>query len=395
MAGSEKLFGKYPIKVLLIDDQVLYRDMISEMMKSEPDISFHFSEEPFKGFQMAREIEPTVILLDLVMPNVDGMTMVKYFKSHNRLSHVPLIVLSSREDADTKAEAFAAGVNDYLVKLPHKIELIARIRYHSAAYTNLLERNDAYEALVQSQKNLSRELQTAAEYIYALLPLPLTEGPIKTEWRFNPCTQLGGDAFGYHWIDDDHFAVYLLDVCGHGIGSALLSVTALNVLRTQTLPNADFRDPVQVLEQLNDVFAMEKHNNLYFTLWYGVYQKSTRTLSHASAGHPAALLYSNDQTVPRELLAKNLFIGGFKIDPFEKHSVTISSGDRLYIFSDGVYEVCKPNRELWGFKALKAHFSTFIHEGPDELDRLYRFLAGLAAGPTLQDDFSVVKLVFD
>ena len=91
-------------------------------------------------------------------------------------------------------------------------------------------------------------------------------------------------------IDDDHMAFYLLDVCGHGVGAALLSVTAINVLRSAALPNTDFRDPAAVLGALNDAFPMEKQNNMYFTIWYGVYQRATRNLRYASAGHPPALL---------------------------------------------------------------------------------------------------------
>jgi len=105
---------------------------------------------------------------------------------------------------------------------------------------------------------------------------------------------LGGDAFGYHWIDDDHFAMYLLDVCDHGVGSALLSVAALNVLKTQSLTDVDFREPDQVLTQLNQKFPMHQHNNLYFTIWYGVYNRRNRTIKHASGGHPPSFLLSAD-----------------------------------------------------------------------------------------------------
>ena len=102
----------------------------------------------------------------------------------------------------------------------------------------------------------------------------MRDGPVRVDWRFVPSTQLGGDSFGYHWIDGDHFAVYLLDVSGHGVGASLLSVSALNVLRSQSLHNTDFRDPAQVLERLNATFKMEQQDNRYFTIWYGVYSKS-------------------------------------------------------------------------------------------------------------------------
>src|SRR5205823_2247965 len=139
-----------------------------------------------------------------------------------------------------------------------KVELIARIRYHSRGYIALLERNEAYRKLAESQQLLAEEVAQAARYVESLLPRPLSEGPVRVDWRFIPSTWLGGDSFGYHWLDDDHFAVYLLDVSGHGVGASLLSVSAMNVLRSQALPNTDFRDPGQVLRGLSATFQMEK-----------------------------------------------------------------------------------------------------------------------------------------
>ena len=102
------------------------------------------------------------------------------------------------------------------------------------------ERTKALHALVEHRRHLADELAKAAAYVQSLLPKPQA-GPIHTDWVFVPSAALGGDAFGYHWLDDDHFALYLLDVCGHGIGAALHSVSVLNVLRAQTLPATDFQ----------------------------------------------------------------------------------------------------------------------------------------------------------
>ena len=149
-------------------------------------------------------------------------------------------MLSTKEEPIIKAQAFAIGANDYLVKLPDKLEMIARIRYHSKGYIAQLERNEAYRRLAESQKQLADEVAQAAKYVCSLLPEPIAKGPVRVDWRFVPSTQLGGDSFGYHWLDDDHFAVYLLDVSGHGVGASLLSVSAMNVLRSQSLPNYRF-----------------------------------------------------------------------------------------------------------------------------------------------------------
>ena len=142
---------EHTITVLLIDDQLIVGEMVKRMLAPEKDIVFHFCQDPTQAIKIATEISPTVILQDLVMPEIDGLTLVKYFRANRKLKDIPLIVLSSKEEAVTKADASALGANDYLVKLPDKIELIARIRYHSRGYIAFLQRNEAYEALSKSQ----------------------------------------------------------------------------------------------------------------------------------------------------------------------------------------------------------------------------------------------------
>ena len=397
MATQEKTLlsatlTEHGITVLLVDDQAIVAAAVRRMLETEADISFHYCPDPNEALQKALAVEPTVILQDLVMPDIDGLTLVKFFRAHRLLKNIPLIVLSTKEEAATKAEAFALGANDYLVKLPDRIELIARIRYHSAAYINLLQRNEAYEALLASQQALASELAMAADYVISLLPKPITTGPVQTHWRYFPSTQLGGDCFGYHWIDADHFAMYLLDVCGHGVGAALLSVSALNVLRSQTLRNTDFRVPEQVLTSLNDTFQMQDHNDLYFTIWYGVYNQSKREISYASGGHPPALLITGAGKAS-QLITPNFFIGGMPDSVYGSGTASVADGPaRLYIFSDGAYEVDRQEGAMWTLEELQAYLLPQPPDEAGELDALYRFLQDMRGQATLDDDFSMLKV---
>jgi len=384
--------GSHKITVLLVDDQMIVGEQVRRMLAPEEDIVFHYCQDPTKAITVAGEISPTVILQDLVMPEIDGLTLVKFFRANPKLKDVPLIVLSTKEEAVTKAEAFALGANDYLVKLPDKIELIARIRYHSRGYINLLERNEAYDALLKSQQALASELAQAAEHVVSLLPPPVTDGPIRTDWHFVPSAHLGGDAFGYHWLDGGHFALYLLDVCDHGVGPALLSVSVLNVLRSQSLPNTDFHVPSQVLYMLNETFQMENHNNLYFTMWYGVYNKSTGVLEYSSAGNAQALLFDGAGGCA-DISTPNMLVGGMPDITYKSSSVAITAPARLYIFSDGVHEVHLPDNTLWGQDRLKQFFAQPA-AGETDLKDLYATLETAQGFPGLEDDFSIMKVSF-
>jgi sigma-B regulation protein RsbU (phosphoserine phosphatase) len=382
---------QHTITVLLVDDQPIVGDAVRRMLAPEKDIILHYCQEPAKAMAMAAEIAPTLILQDLVMPEIDGLTLVRFFRAHPKLKDVPLIVLSSKEEATTKAEGFAAGANDYLVKLPDRIELLARIRYHSQAYITLLQRNEAYDALLKSQQALELQLRQAADYVVSLLPAPLCAGPIRTEWKYVPSAELGGDSFGYHWVDDDHFAMYLLDVCDHGVGPALLSVTALNVLRAQTLLNVDFRAPEQVLASLNEMFQMELHHNLYFTIWYGVYQKSAGRLRYASAGHPPALLFGPDGKIV-ELMTPNMVIGGMPGSRYQFGEALVPRPAKLYILSDGVYEIKQQDGNMWTMDGLKEFLLHPPVTASSEIEKLYQTVQEMRGNPVLDDDFSMVKI---
>ena len=164
---------------------------------------------------------------------------------------------------------------------------------------------------IDRAEELDRDLQRASKYVFSLLPEPITSGLVRADWRFVPSTQLGGDAFGYYWLDPQTFVFYLLDVSGHGAGSAMHSVTVLNVLRQRALPDVDFRSPAAVLTSLNARFPMDSHGGLFFTMWYGVYDARDRTLRYASAGHHPAFLVTPERQAPQPLGMSALMIGAF------------------------------------------------------------------------------------
>jgi signal transduction histidine kinase/HPt (histidine-containing phosphotransfer) domain-containing protein/BarA-like signal transduction histidine kinase len=144
----------YHVMVLLVDDQAMVCEAVRRALVNQQDIDFHYCSDPREALTVANQIKPTVILQDLVMPEIDGLTLVGQYRNNPGTKDIPIIVLSTNENPQVKGQAFALGANDYLVKLPDKIELIARIRYHSRAFLNVLQRDAAYRALRESQQQL-------------------------------------------------------------------------------------------------------------------------------------------------------------------------------------------------------------------------------------------------
>lgn len=381
------------IDVLLVDDQPMVEKVLRGMLADDHDIRLHYCQDPTEAIDQANALAPSVILQDLVMPDIDGLSLVKFYRANPATRDTPLIVLSSQEEPTVKAEAFVLGANDYLVKLPDQIEMVARIRYHAKGYIALMERNQAYRQLAESQQQLTSEVAEAAKYVRSLLPAPITEGCIRIDWRFVPSTQLGGDSFGYHWLDKDHFAVYLLDVCGHGVGSSLLSVSALDVLRTRSLRDTDFRSPGQVLEGLNKTFDTDLHDEKFFTIWYGVFNRKTKELRYAGAGHPPVLLFSNGSRgyEPVRLESTAPFIGVGPNVTFPEASITLGTAAKLFLFSDGVYEIQQKTGGMWEFEDL-AHFLRDAPADGPVMDALLKHVQGLHGAEQLADDFSIMEI---
>jgi two-component system chemotaxis family response regulator WspR len=225
--NSKISLDRYKITVLLIDDQVMISEAVRRALSSEEDIEFHYCQDPTKAIKLAAEINATVILQDLVMPEVDGLMMVRYFRVNKATSKIPIIVLSTKEEASIKSEAFTLGANDYMVKLPDKIEMIARIRYHSKAYITQLERDEAFRALEESREklaeaNLALQKLSSLDGLTGIANRRSFDETLQKEWKRSI---RGEKSIGLIMLDIDFFKLYN-DHYGHQGGDDCLKRVA-------------------------------------------------------------------------------------------------------------------------------------------------------------------------
>jgi two-component system, chemotaxis family, response regulator WspR len=224
--------GLRSIMVLLVDDQLVVGEAVRRAVINQPEVEFHYCSNPVEALAVAKKVQPTVILQDLVMPAVNGLDLVRQYRADPATKDIPIIVLSTKEEATVKRDAFSAGANDYLVKLPDSIELVARIRYHSAAYVAQIQRDEAYRALRKSQQELMEtnlELQrlTNVDGLTGLSNRRYFNEYIETEWNHAIRT---GNPISLLMIDIDHFKQYN-DSYGHLAGDEVLRAVAQAVKR--------------------------------------------------------------------------------------------------------------------------------------------------------------------
>ncbi len=386
-----------PANVLLVDDTPANLQVLGGMLKEQGCIVRPVASGKL-AIKFAEADPPDIILLDIMMPEMDGYEVCRRLKEIESLKNIPIIFISALHETIDKVRAFSAGGVDYITKPFQFEEVQARLRNHlhiRRLQIELEERNqqlsDLNEALRNTQNTLECELAYAANYILSLIPPPIRVGGVQTNWMYVPSTQLGGDSLGYHWIDDTHFAFYLLDVSGHGVAPALLSVSILNTLRTQCLPDADFRQPAQVLAALNMRFRKEDQYGLFFTIWYGVFNRSDRMLQYANSGHPPAILM-NAAKESVNLDAAGLPVGFFSQNGYEPATVRVPAGSKTYVFSDGCYEIQRSDGREWAREEMIAYLNTITSD--NQLEQLYWDSMSMQGGDRLKDDFSVLCVTF-
>jgi sigma-B regulation protein RsbU (phosphoserine phosphatase) len=369
-------------RILVVDDDPSNREMLSRRLERLGH-AVAVAENGRRAMEMLRGGLFDLMLLDVQMPEMNGFEVLAATQADNTLRDLPTIMLSASDEVSRVAQCIEMGAADYLAKPFEPVLLRARIDA-CLEKKRLLDRERAI------QQRLAAELAKAASYVTSLLPAPLT-GRIESEWCFHPSEQLGGDAFGHHWLDEDHLAIYLLDVCGHGVGAALLSVSVLNTLRARTLPGTNFHEPAAVLSGLNKAFPVEAQNFFYFTMWYGVFRLSTRELSYASGGHPAAILLDRGSVIP--LATEGAPIGCFDTAQFVSAKQSVEPGARLLVFSDGVFEIFLEGDRVQTWQEFASCFDRADFATMSPTDHL-KHAQRLRGAQTLEDDFSLLEVRF-
>ena len=360
-----------PIIVLLIDDQPMIAEAVRRMLASEPDITFHYCSNPTQALKFARSCQPTIILQDLVMPEMEGLVLVRFLRAENApTKNVPLIVLSSKEEPIIKAKAFALGANDYIVKLPDKAELIARIRYHSKAYVNLLKRNEA-EAILQSDNlRMRKELEMLRQMQRMILPTPeeleAIEG-LEIAGYMEPADEVGGDYYDVLYTDD-LVTIAIGDVTGHGLESGILMVMTQTAVRT--LKEIKELDPVKFLDALNrtiykNVQRMNSEKNL--TLVILTYSQGKISIS---GQHEETIVVRNGGQTERINTMNLGFPIGLEeeiIDFINHTSIKLNPGDGIVLYTDGIPEAYSMDKKQYGIERLCEVISENWHNSAEEV----------------------------
>jgi phosphoserine phosphatase RsbU/P len=374
--------------ILIIEHDALTEQFLVKALMPQ-GYSVTTSRSGKEGLALAEKLLPGVIICDWNMPGeIDGLALCHALKHHPTLCMASLLLLTARYSTADRVKGLELGADDLLSKPVDINELNARVRAGLRLY-------QLTQDLRQQKQRMEAEMAEAEGYVRSLLP-PDQTSKIPIQARFLPSQQLGGDCYDYYWLDPDYLVMYLLDVSGHGLGSALLSTSVLNVLRSQSLPDVSFYRPEKVLRALNETFQMGEQNQKYFTIWYGVLNCANRQLLYASAGHPPAVLVSvaADQTVSTlRLRTPGMPIGMLPDAKYKWQRCQVPPNSSLYLFSDGLYEVLQNNEQYIGLDAFVDLLTVARRE--KSIDYILESVVHRQASETASDDMSLMMINID
>lgn len=341
--------------ILIIDDDDAVRTLLERVLRKE-GYAVLSARNGIEGLELVRKFKPALVISDWLMPQKNGIEVCQDIKGNPELQTTYFILITSLKEMSNHIQGLDAGADDFLTKPVHLGELLARVRAGMRIYH--------LSADLQDQKHrLELELAEAGSYVRSILPSHHISPPLTLEIEFIPSRQLGGDAYDYYWLDEDHFIFYLLDGAGHGLRSALPSLTVLQWLRSKPLQELDYCNPKQVLSSLNQYFLMTESNQYYFTIWYGVYHRPTRQLTYSSAGHPPAVFIPNSEPL-QPLKIKGCPIGMFPDYPYQVQTCFIPVNATLFLFSDGLYELHPENPFCFTFEHLQDWLKDRVQDNP-------------------------------
>jgi sigma-B regulation protein RsbU (phosphoserine phosphatase) len=344
--------------ILVVDDTPANLQVLAGMLK---DRGYKVRPVPSGklALQAAQRDPPDLILLDINMPEMNGYEVCEHLKVDEQLKGVPVIFISALTDQLDKVKAFAIGGVDYLTKPFQMEELHARVETHLKLRRLQLELEETNRRLATANGRMSRDLAAAAKIQETFLPHEIPHVPgTDFAWIYRPCDELAGDGLNIIPLGDGKVGLYILDVSGHGVASALLSVTLSRLLSPPPVPASiliragtagepfDITPPAEVAARVNRLFPFDSATEQLTTMIYGILDTATGDFRYISAGHPGPVhLPSGGDPV---ILESEGFPLGLSDDAYEERSVRLSAGDRLYLYSDGVPEAMDANGTQFG-----------------------------------------------
>jgi len=369
-------------RILIVDDVKANVDVLVNALRNDYRLSVAL--DGATALRSVQKNPPDLVLLDIMMPDIDGYEVCRQLRAHEPTREVPVMFLSALEDARDKAHGFEVGGNDYLTKPFEELEIKARVRS--------LLRAKAYADAVREA--MARDLRIAREIQMGILPADIaatTKGTgLDVHAVVEPAREVGGDLYEVLRVSDHRVVVALGDVSGKGIPAALFMAVVVSVLRTLARQIAE---PDVILRRLNDELVEQNPRGMFVTLQCLVFDLEQRRVACAGAGHHQLVVLSPGRLPRLACPSTGRPVGLMPFNQIERETLPLAPGDTLVLFSDGVSEAMNASEDFYGEERLLATLGAASGATPEDIvTRVLADVRAFAAGAKQSDDISVVAV---
>lgn len=368
--------------ILVIDDNPDMRAYLTRLLESEYRVCG--AENGESGLELARNIHPDLIITDVMMPVMNGFELTERIRGDSELRSTPIIMLTANADLTNKISGLSRGADDYLVKPFNPIELITRV-------SSLLKNYEYQRMLMKRNREMENDLEVARLIMERLLPdhLPVISG-YRSHVTYLPMDKVGGDFYDFRYDDrSGNLEIFIADVSGHGLPGAFLALITKMALESIVGEMPTDR----VLGAMNEVVCRSTVKSNYVTAFFGRIDTKRNVLRYSSAGHLPPLLYrmKDDEFIP--LQSKGRPLGWIESIVPEEKDISLSPGDRIIFYTDGITECMSPDREIFGDEGFLDFIRQYRVLEPDEFSRhLIAALRKFASSENFNDDLTMIVL---
>jgi len=373
--------------LLLVDDDAENIQVVHSILKDQYKI--RVATNGPKALELAKvEPLPDLILLDVMMPQMDGYEVCSHLKADRRTGDIPIMFLTGKTEVSDETRGFEVGAVDYIHKPFSPPIVTARVRTH-------LMLRDAHETIARQLLAINSELDMARQIQRSILPQQTPNIPgLEIEARYLPMSSVAGDFYDFLLIDEQHAGVLIADVSGHGLPAALIASMLQTALAAQA-PHAS--DPTKILSNLNRALC-GKFQSHYVTAAYLFLDMQKGTVNYGGAAHPPLLLWKAKSRSVEEIVENGLMLGPFPQSTYSSTTFPIEERDRIVLLTDGIIEAKNSSGKEFGEERLRniveSSHSLRAHEFADAV------LSGLsewsdnAIGPNQSDDITLLAIDF-
>jgi len=387
MSASPQLAPSAQKLILIVDDTPLNIGVISGALKDSYKTKVATNGEKALALASAEE-KPDLILLDIMMPGMDGYEVCSRLKSDPATREIPVIFLTGQTAAEDETRGFEVGAVDYVHKPFSPAVVKARVRSH-------IFLREARAQLASQLLALNNELEMARQIQLSILPHSIPKLPgLEIAARFLPMTSVAGDFYDFIEIDEKHIGILIADVSGHGLPSALIA-SMLQVALTAQVGHAS--EPAKVLLGLNHALCGKFTDN-FVTAAYVYVDLEKNLMRYAGAGHPPVLQWRNSTGKTAKLLENGLVLGMVEEATYDALEFSLEFGDRYVLYTDGVLEATNSTPEQFGADRFVRFIENHKHLAADQFSET--FLTELSrwsnqtAEQGQQDDITLLVIDF-